>query len=1003
LNATFNYTWGIVKYFCINPDCWFTNVSYQVFDSTDDGDTLPDSIRANFTIHTAIPQDKVMVDLWQCVYGNNFSALSKYATENYTVTPAGKHCSMVFTIPDGANEGNYSISLKLYNSTGRINYLVGIENKPNETSQSSDAYRLYHPFGYTKIGDSSQSVNDRISGSVFTANEYGTANNIIAFVQTTGPCYAKCMIYRKNDSKLIGTTQIQYFIAQPPLWKIFAFSNPKPVLVKGTEYVLVCWGSRSCDLFYDGLESTRGRYDYEDFPWGSDPTPPDPANFTNESKLYSLYCSYTSDKTPSQISDVTANPNTVGFGCDVNISASVVDPVSGIDTVKVNITYPNHTHANCTMTHIAGDTYQYTFNDTWEVGQYNYTIWATDNSGNGNSTTGHFHVSATATISIATLEGTYGDREYINITDPPIPTEDYYLVDRGLTWDEYYNAITGENVLEVSSGPINYQDGNNEWTPIDCTLNMLNSNNPAYQHGYRAGNDHGLYNVYFKSNVQDDWPVAFAYDKSNDPTTNVVRSKLVGVGYLDPTSNWAYQYLQNVQSSQGQIIDNKATYEDVFTGTDVTWSYDNTQLKEAITLDNTTKTLLQNHPPSSYGLSNDNSYLVFITKLDHQNLNMYDASGILNGNVTISDGQIDFKDALGNFKCALPIGDAYELNNEQAKQKLTYRIIQYNGNTYLLSGLKLSDLNSMTFPVVIDPTLTVESLTNDGYIYKISGNYTTAWTASTGTIVSIAQCITMGQKKDPAAPPTSTYSIYRGFVLFDTSRLPSNAYIDDAILSLYKYSDSSTTDFTITVQNGQPTYPHNPLQTGDYSKSRYSGNGGGLNTASFVNGRNNITLTNHSWLTKEGTTKLCLRSSLDINGTAPTGNEYINVYSGDASATYRPKLIVIYRNQSKIKDTGLTNIKGYLLIQVQFHNISWPAGQWVVDQGAVNETTSRTINAGQQLALDTIFNGRVNTIDLTHGNGRYRVYAAFRDKYGNILQTSERKSLAAWWEFDVSI
>ncbi len=1002
VNLTAELVWNVTKYFCVDPDCSFSNVSYEAFDSTDDGDTLPDSIRANFTIHTTIPQDKVMVDLWKCVYGNNFSALSTYATENYTVTPAGKHCSMVFTIPDGANEGNYSINLKLYNSTGRINYLVDIEDKPNETSQSSDTYRLYHPFGYTEIGGSSQNVNDRISGSVFTANEYGTADNISAYVQadlSIPPVKSKCMIYRNNDSTLIGVTdEIIPSAGAEPRWTVFNFSDPKPVLKDDVEYVLSCWSNKTCNLYYDDFEYERGRRD--DTTYGS---PPDPANFISESRLYSLYCSYTKDMTPPQISDVTVSPNTVGFGCDANISASIIDPVSGIDTAKVNITYPNHTHVNCTMMYIAGDTYQYPFNDTWEVGQYNYTIWATDKSSNGNSTTGHFHVSATATINIATLKDDYVVKDYINITDPPIPTEDYYLVDRGLTWDEYYNAITGENALEISAGPINYQDGNNEWTPIDCTLSTLNSNHPAYQHGYRAGNDHGLYNVYFKPNAQNDWPVAFAYDKSNDPTTNVVRSKLVGVGYLDPTSNWAYQYLQNVQSSQGQINDNSITCEGVFTGVDVTYSYDNTQLKEEITLGNSTKTLLQNHPPSNYELSNDNSYLVFITRLDHQNLNMHDSSGILSGNATIYDGQVDFKDSFGNFKCALPIGDAYELNDEQSRQELTYRIIQYNGNTYLLSGLKLSDLNSMTFPIIIDPTLSIESATNDGYIYKSSGTYNTAWTSSTGTVSSSATYISIGQKKDSAAPPTLTYSIYRGFMIFDTSRLPSNAYIDNATLSLYKYNDYSTTDFTITVQNGQPTYPHNPLQTGDYSKSRYSGNGGGLNTASFVNGRNNITLTNHSWLTKEGTTKFCLRSSRDINGTSPTGDEFVNVYSGDASATYRPKLIITYRNQSKIKDTGLTNIKGYLLIQVQFHNISWPAGQWVVDQDAVNETTARTIDAGQQLALDTIFNGLVNTIDLTHGNGRYRVYAAFRDTYGNILQTDDGRFLAAWWEFDVDI
>jgi hypothetical protein len=724
---------------------------------------------------------------------------------------------------------------------------------------------------------------------------------------------------------------------------------------------------------------------------------------------YYLY-PYNQDTVPPDITDVKDTPDTVGFGFNVTISADVADNASGVDTVTVNITYHDNSTGNFTMNCTGNITYEYVFSDAWLVGEYDYTVWAVDHIGNSISSSGHsFNVSAQATIGIATLKDTYGDNEYINLTDPPTLPSDYYLIGRGLTWDKYYNAGTGKNILEVSAGPINYQDENNEWTPIECTLNMLSSNHPAYQYGYRAGNDHGLYNVYFKPNAQNSWPVAFAYNKSDDPTAHVIRSKLIGVGYLDPTSNWAYKYLQHVQSSQGQINDNVATYEDVFTGTDVTWSYGNTELKEAITMSNTTKTLLQSHPPSKYGLNDESSYLVFITKLDHQNLNLYDSSGMLNGNVTLSDGWVDFKDAFGDFRCALPIGDAYELNNESARQKLTYRIIQYNGNTYLLSGMKLSDLNEMTFPVVIDPTLTVESLSSDGYIYNSNANYNTAWSASTGTVSSSATYISIGQKK--TVPGVPNYYVYRGFLFFNTSSLPSNMLIDNATLSLYKMDDYSTTDFTITVQNGQPTYPHNPLQTADYSKGYYSGNGGDLNTAYFVNGRNNISLTNLSWITKGGTTKLCLRSSRDISGTTPTGNEYVNVYSYEYTLpNHAPKLVIEYRNQSKINNTGSTNISGYLLIQVQYYNES--SKVWVVADDTVNESSPRTIlwddptgpdPGGQNiLALDTIFNGLVNTQDLSgFGNGTYRVYVAFRDPNGDILQCDDETYMASWYEFDV--
>jgi hypothetical protein len=1010
VNATASLIFNVTRYYTMNPNCWFDNTSFTVFDSPNDGDILNDSIRTNFTIHSVLPSDKVRVELdLGYEIGGEGVVITNADNTDYLLTSRSQNESYVFTIPDNVVDGNYSVSFKLYNSTGRINKIVYGSSGTyyNDTSGTSNWSHLYHPLGYTKIGNTYKCINDNISGSVFTANEYGTAENITAYINQDfyETAHYKCMLYRANDSTLIGTTTENWTSlggqTTSPWWAVFNFTGTKPLLVKGSEYVITCWGDNVLSGIYynDSSIASTARFDNETYG-----DPPNPANFTDESRYYSIYCGYTPDITPPQITDVTANPHTVGFGYNVTITANITDEFSSVDLVKVQIGYPGGESGNYTMSHSSGDTYQYLFTDTWLVGQYNYTIWAMDNSTNSNSSSGyHFHVSADASISIATLQDSYSGNQYINITDPPNPPENYTLVGRGLTWDKYYDAITEQNILEVSTGPINYQEENGTWTPINNTISQLTADHPAYFYGYRTGNDHGLYGVYFKSNAQNEWPVAFTYNRSDDPIIYGVRSKLVGVGYVDPQSDWAYEFLQNIQNSQAQINDNSITYPGVFTGTDVNWSYGNTGLKEEITLSNTTKTVLQNHPPSLYGLNNESSYLVFITKLDYQNLNLYNASGLLDGNVTISDAGVDFKDALGQFKCALPLGEAYELNNESIRQKLTYRIIHLNGNTYLLSGLKVSDLTAMMFPVVIDPTLSVVSLSNDGYIYSSSTTYNTAWTASSGTIDSSAIYLSIGQKKDQSLPPI--YYIYRGFVLFNTSVLPSNAYLDSAVLSLYKKNDYSGTDFMLTVQNGQPTYPHNPLQTGDYAKSHYSGNGGGLNTTNFVNGRNNITLTDLTWINKTGITKLCLRSSRDISGTTPTGVEYVNVYSANAmdpnpNVSYKPKLIITYRNQSKIKNTGSTDIKGYLLIQVQFFETGkGGAPRWIVDNDTINETSPRTINSSSQLALDTIFNGLVRASDLAHGTGTYRIYAAFRDPEGNILRTDDDVELVSWWQF----
>ena len=63
----------------------------------------------------------------------------------------------------------------------------------------------------------------------------------------------------------------------------------------------------------------------------------------------------------------------------------------------------------------------------------------------------------------------------------------------------------------------------------------------------------------------------------------------------------------------------------------------------------------------------------------------------------------------------------------------------------------------------------------------------------------------------------------------------------------------------------------------------------------------------------------------------------------------------------------------------------------------VQKTSPRTINISEQLALDIIFNGLVSTDDLTHGDGTYRVYAAFRDPDGDVLVFDDESLLVAWW------
>lgn len=137
------------------------------------------------------------------------------------------------------------------------------------------------------------------------------------------------------------------------------------------------------------------------------------------------------------------------------------------------------------------------------------------------------------------------------------------------------------------------------------------------------------------------------------------------------------------------------------------------------------------------------------------------------------------------------------------------------------------------------------------------------------------------------------YQIFRSFVYFDTSAIPALATIDSAALSLKLIHDfSNTTDFNVTIQSGMPTYPHDPLVTGDFYYNWYSGDGGSRNTTELGADETywNITMseTGLTYIQQGGTTKLCLRSSDDINSIAPANGSssvcFHTLDSGDGPA-----------------------------------------------------------------------------------------------------------------------
>jgi hypothetical protein len=195
----------------------------------------------------------------------------------------------------------------------------------------------------------------------------------------------------------------------------------------------------------------------------------------------------------------------------------------------------------------------------------------------------------------------------------------------------------------------------------------------------------------------------------------------------------------------------------------------------------------------------------------------------------------------------------------------------------------------------ITTSRTFTDLWYDGCIQKMGVGYLAAWGAQQGDAVSDTQNFSIGGQGSVA---NTFYWIYRSFVYFDTSIIPAGATINSATLRLYIYQDWSQGDFNITVQTGGSGYPHAPLVLLDYWQGHYSGDGGSRNTTTISNlGYWNITFNSQGrgWINIGGITKLCLRSSNDINIIAgPAGADYVIFRTFEFGQNYAPKLYVNY-------------------------------------------------------------------------------------------------------------
>ena len=1048
INGINNWTWnfgdGNISY-DVNPEHNYSvdgdyNVTLTVMDGQDDSSNITKIVHIDsvlpmtlFSFYSPNPVSSVTTPpsiysyaVGFCsdviFYADLFDNRSGIDTVNISITNPD-NISWNYTLATNSSHPyGYEFIFDNTSKAGQYNYTFWVKDEAGNINRSSQGnFMVSHLFGYPKPGNLNQSINDRITGSVFTTYEKGTADNVMAYIQTnlSTPPKTKCMIYRKNDSTLIGTTEEKTVnTGDDPEWMVYNFTGTKPSLECDTEYVLVCWSNDTSALYYDNC-SDSGRYDSE-----THGTPPDPTIFGNEERLYSIYCCYS---TKPRITNVSHTPAVVGFGFPVNISVNVTDNVSGIESVMLNFSFPNDGTYNVSMNNTGNDTFEYCFSGTWLVGNYNYSIRAVDRLGGVNcSSVYNFTVSANATISICTIKDVYGSNETINLTDPPGDgpsspigyellennsvlhiwnrCDSYYFnTSSGIQLTNHYDDYWSHNVLMLG-----YYN-NDEWNLIYRTDELS-----GFNKNIESDNETFVNATLWKDLTYNgyDFRLAIRYYLGVDDNELTVIPYIKNLGQAIPYTLGFGWEMKNIQI--------KSTPEDDYIKVNGTSYYLNQTLDETYTnlsfpVYNATGNISGWTNPIFEIAENETTgsikylYLVWNKDLDYllmvkNRTGQYNAPVILFVKVgTLAVDQEKYtmmywydSESTYYFNAYDSGGEEWVMNpanmvdGDEGKASTT----GINGDVELCIGNTCdgTDLGTIS---------KVEIRAKIRYILVGSGNHKVRLRPvfaggdgdnhDTDTRPRLTWTAWFDITTDTNAPSPWSWSDVQNLDC-DVESVLSGCY--DAACSKVEIRVTHTS--APEISNPYPADGSSSISltpTLNITVSDSDGDDMNITWSSNSSGSWQIFGTNNS--VQNGT---CHQTFANVTVNGQWWYWKVNVTDGtqyNESSVYK-----FYTGcQSKIKNTGNTDISGYLLFEVHYYNET--SEEWE-DDLYYEVPESRVINSGEELGLDVFFNGYLNTSALSFGNGTYRVYVAFMDNEGNILVTDDETELFATYEFTVT-
>jgi hypothetical protein len=748
----------------------------------------------------------------------------------------------------------------------------------------------------------------------------------------------------------------------------------------------------------------------------------DYANQTNTSGNFSLY-PYNYNLYVPNINNISFSPDTVGYGFNISISADVKPNLGGdISNVSVNITYPDNTLHNFEMNNTVNDTYEYIFNDTWQYGQYDFYIWAKDVNGNvSSSKMFNFDVDVDVDMSICTIKDEYNDSEIVNLTDPPgNPYRvEYEFLDDGKVlhiwnrFDSYY--FNTSNGVQFTNHKDDYWSHN--------VLMLGYYNNDVWNLIYRSDNLSG-----FNKNIKSDNLTYVNATLWKDLTYEGYEFRLAIRYYLgvDDTELTVIPYIKNLDDEDIPYILGFA-WELKDIQVDMTPEYD------YIEIDGTSYFLNQTLDESYTNLDNPCYYIK-----EDKTVNTFESlylrwDGDLNYKVKVESREDQYN---APVTLGIKIGT---LNVDQVKytslfwhdaSEITYYFDGYNASvawstnpSYMVDGNEsIYASTSMPGPNAVEKC--INNTCDGSYLGNISKvelrckaycsnipvvgmNLTPVFNGN-----SPGSQYTYNATSGPSGNWSQWFDITSGLPSaqwnwYNVKNLDCDVLAPDLRDSFTLYC--SKVEVRVTYNPKEPSGITNPYPpdgsigisiTPTLSINVSDADGDNMTITWYSNSSGSWQIFGTNFTTENGTFY-----QVFSNATENGKWWYWNVSVDDGEVVNSSDIFSFYTGyESKIHNTGSTNISGYLTINVEFYNETLE--EWIEELNVIDESYV-VINSSEKLGLDTIFNPeKVNTSSFTHGNGTYRVYAMLTDPYKNILfggnPISSEDDIEAWYEFTVT-